>query len=272
MTERKNLWTEADSGVYQRLATVAVPARAEQIATLLTLLPFDQQQFFRIVELGCGEGILAFTLLDCFPNASLVALDGSSAMRKQASERLNPFSSRCRVEPFDLTATDWLPHVQGTDGVLSSLCIHHLSGEQKQELFKRIFQYLSPHGVFLIADLVAPQRPEVGRLFAETWDRCAEAQSILQTGSISLFEAFQREKWNYYAFPDDVVDHPSPLFDQLLWLKQAGFAVVDCFWLQAGHAIYGGYKTHAATPQYSLPFETALHAVQAALRVSSEHR
>ena len=34
---------------------------------------------------------------------------------------------------------------------------------------------------------------------------------------------------------------PSPLFHHLV-LKHAGFAVVDCCWLYAGHAVYGGLK------------------------------
>jgi hypothetical protein len=52
----------------------------------------------------------------------------------------------------------------------------------------------------------------------------------------------------------------------LTWLSEAGFAVVDCFWLQAGHAIYGGYKApdEATAPRVS--FTAALRAVQAALQ------
>jgi len=35
---------------------------------------------------------------------------------------------------------------------------------------------------------------------------------------------------------------PYRVFDQLKWLEEAGFSAVDCFWMRAGHAIYGGYK------------------------------
>ena len=51
-------WSEDDSVVYRRLAPVAVPRRAEQLATISTLLPFAGGHA-RIVELGCGEGALA---------------------------------------------------------------------------------------------------------------------------------------------------------------------------------------------------------------------
>ncbi len=46
-----------------------------------------------------------------------------------------------------------------------------------------------------------------------------------------------------YRYPDvDDIDKPSRLLDQLKWLEQAGFADVDVFWMQAGHALFGGRK------------------------------
>lgn len=252
-------WSEVDSQMYQKLAPVAVPARSEQIAALLTLLPFAPAESFRAVELGCGEGILSFALLDCFPRAELISLDGSEAMRTQARARLAPFGARVSVKHFDLAAPDWLPQVEGADCVVSSLCLHHLDGMQKQVLFGALHDCLSSAGVLLIADLVAPQRPEARRLFAATWDRAAKAQALTETGSIDLFDLFIETEWNYYEF-DDPVDTPSPLVDQLLWLKEAGFAVVDCFWLRAGHAIYGGYKEGSSSKE-TVSFETALQLV-----------
>ena len=34
----------------------------------------------------------------------------------------------------------------------------------------------------------------------------------------------------------------APLFHQLVWLRHAGFATVDCWWAFAGHAVFGGLK------------------------------
>ncbi len=263
MTNSQNRWSESDSQLYQKLAPVAVPARAEQMASLLTLLPFDVHESFRAVDLGCGEGLLAYALLDCFPQAELVALDGSAAMRSLATRRLHPFGRRARIQPFELASPDWLPHVKGAEVVLSSLCLHHLNGPQKQALFAALAERLSPRGVLLIADLVAPQRPEARELFAAAWERAAQVQSLAVAGSTALFDLFVERQWNYYYF-DDPVDTPSPLFDQLLWLQQAGFEVVDCFWLHAGHAIYGGYKSRSSGVS-GASFETARRSAETAL-------
>ena len=61
-------------------------------------------------------------------------------------------------------------------------------------------------------------------------------------------ENLQQVRVNGEAFGEraesgpDPADHPSALFHHLVWLKHAGFAVVDCFWMHAGHAVYGGFK------------------------------
>ncbi len=44
-----------------------------------------------------------------------------------------------------------------------------------------------------------------------------------------------------YDYPDPI-DKPSRLFEQLIWLEQAGFLDVDVHWMKAGHAIFGGRK------------------------------
>lgn len=57
-------WTEDDSEVYARLAPVAIPARDEQIATIVALLPFDTDAHFTVLDLGAGEGALSFAIME----------------------------------------------------------------------------------------------------------------------------------------------------------------------------------------------------------------
>jgi hypothetical protein len=57
---------------------------------------------------------------------------------------------------------------------------------------------------------------------------------------------------------EDHRDQPSPVFHQLLWLQSAGFPVVDCFWMHAGHAIFGGYKAAAPHTDRHLNYNDAL--------------
>lgn len=254
-----NTWDEQSSETYRRLAAVVVPRRAEQMAALLTLLPFDRDDSFRVVELASGEGKLARAVLKAFPNATLLALDLSESMRQATAQRLTPFDGRGQVGAFDMAAHDWYGQLEGADAVLSSLCIHHLDAAGKQALFAAVGERLSARGAFLIADLIQHTRPQAGELFAATYDAIVREQA----NDDALYEQFVRAEWNYYRFPDDH-DQPSPLFDQLTWLSKAGFHGVDCFWMQAGHAVFGGYKGTAAVER-GITYEEALAVAQDAL-------
>ena len=260
MSQPSDKWNEDDSALYRELASVAVPAREEQIATVLTLLPFTPADKFRAVEIGSGPGTLSFALLDCFREATVIALDGSESMRSHAKARLRSFGDRFSVEAFELGANDWHPLLDAADAVVSSLCIHHLPGEDKRRLFSAIFQRSAPKAALVVADLVEPQLAQGREVFATGWDRAAQQRALGRPGA--LFDRFIKEAWNYYRFPDPS-DRPSPLIDQLTWMKEAGFEVVDCFWLQAGHAIFAGYKSRpAADPP--LEFSLALSSAQKA--------
>jgi len=216
------------------------------------------------LDLGCGGGSLSVALLRCFPAASVVAVDGSSSMRARAGENLSAFGGRAEVKPFDLRAGDWPVPVETTDCVLSSLVLHHLDGPAKRRFFAAARRRMSPQGALLIADLIEPRRPEARSLFAQTWDRAARARSRALFDDDRAFDDFAAAEWNWFRWPDPS-DTPSPLSDQLVWLSASGFESVDCFWMQAGHAIYGGYGPEAAEPRIPLDYEQALRAARPAL-------
>ena len=255
------VWSEGDSDIYRRLAPVAVPSRERQLATIGTLLPFASTDTFRVVEIGCGEGLLSHTLANLFPNARITALDGSDSMRAATTARLAPHGGRVLVDSLDLAAEDWLVHLDGADAVVSSLVIHHLNGEAKRRLFKAIAERTSARAGLVIADLVEPPSPQALELFAVSWDESARLQAEAARKN-ELFELFRSTEWNIYRVPDPM-DQPSRLAEQLGWLREAGFAVVDCFWLEAGHAIYGGYKADAGDGH--IDYRAALRAAAEAL-------
>ena len=256
-------WGEEDSAVYRALAEVAVPRREEQLATLLCLLPFGKDDAFRIVDLGCGEGVLEYAALSAFPNATALALDGSESMREHAMGLLKPFNERADVRHFALESDEWRGELEGADCVVSSLVVHHLTDDGKQELFREAYSRLSDGGALMLIDCVQPMRTEGVNLFADTYDNISRQQSMDRTGSPSLFDRFVEEKWNIFKHPEPS-EMLAPLSHQIVWLADAGFEGVDSFWLQAGYAVYGGYKG-AGTAQTGLEYGDALDAVRKAI-------
>lgn len=237
-------WSEDNSALFLTLDDVVVPMREQQIATLCALIPAQRDETFTVVELGAGGGLLARAVLDAYPNCHYHALDGSEVMRATLRERLASYGDHVTVGAFELADADWRAALPSPlRCVLSSLVVHHLTGEGKQQLFRDMAQRLEPGGALLLSDLVEPANERVRLLFAGQWNESAKARSQTLTGDLSLYQAFRDSMWNYYELTEkDPIDHPSPLSDQLQWLRSAGFAIADCFWMLAGHTIYGGYR------------------------------
>ncbi len=139
----------------------------------------------RLLELGTGTGETAQRLLDAHPGASLVGIDESAEMLGAARSRLDPR----RVELAVARLEDELPPGP-FDLVASALCVHHLRGPEKRDLFRRVRDALgSDGGRFVLADVVVPVSAD-------------DAVTSLSPG----------------------FDHPSRLADQLEWLAEAGFS------------------------------------------------
>jgi tRNA (cmo5U34)-methyltransferase len=122
---------------FRKLGAVAVPRRAEQTAALLTPLPFEAESSFWVLDVGCGEGWLAAAVLEAWPEAGVLALDGDEAMLSEAARRLRTYGARASVERFELSSDEWLGRVEGAGAVLSSLCIHHLDGDPRGRCSRR---------------------------------------------------------------------------------------------------------------------------------------
>jgi SAM-dependent methyltransferase len=243
MTQAEDRWTEADSRTFIDIADVAVPGRAEQLQMLLALVPADRDEPFLAAEICCGEGKFAERLLERFPEAQLLALDGSPTMLKQARKRLRRFGKRARVEEFELDAEGWPEMLPGgLRYVCSSLAFHHLSGDGKRRLFKELATKLDPGGALILADVIEPPSDTVRIAYRDLMDKIAREQSLALTGALDLFRTFQEEGWNGFAQEKlPAGEMPSRVFEQLKWLEQAGLTP-DCYWMRAGVAIYGGYR------------------------------
>lgn len=240
LTDAPSGWQDADSRAFVDRAAIFVPSRDEQHDALCSLIPAGAVEAFTVVELGAGDGTLARTVLGRFPRCRYVALDGSAVMRERLTATLG---SRAEVRAFDLAGREWpdtLP--RPLRAVLASLVVHHLDADGKRRLFEDLARRLEPGGALLLADIVEPSDACAKALFARQWSDAARAQSLALTGSLDAFSEFDADGWNFYAdTAPDLYDQPSRLSDQLAWLREAGFSRVDCWWLRAGHAIYGGY-------------------------------
>lgn len=232
------MWNEDDSQEFMDYGRYFVPDREAQLAIISRLIP-ETAEPFHVLELCCGEGLLAEAILERHASCTVHGYDGSPAMLRKALARLERFGPRFMSQQFDLAASDWRQPSFAVTAVVSSLCVHHLDGEQKAALFADVARMLSPGGKLIIADLIDPASSAGRSLAAEEWDAAVRERALTLDGRETAYEQFQLRKWNIFRYPDPF-DKPSPLYDLLAWLKTAGFEAVDVFWMSAGHAIYGG--------------------------------
>jgi SAM-dependent methyltransferase len=219
--------------------SLALPFRTEQIDVLLRLLRHADTSIRRVLDLGCGDGVLLAAVLTAFPDAGGVGLDFSEPMLTRAADRLGGFGRRVELADGDLGAPGWQQGLSGSfDSIISGFAIHHLSDERKRALYAEIYARLEPGGVFVNCEHVASPTPEIEALFDE-----ANAEHLLRQrrarGEDVTFEQVHHE---YLTRPDRAANILAPLEAQLAWLREIGYVQVDCFWKWFELAIFGGYK------------------------------
>jgi len=99
----------------------------------------------RILDVGCGTGMLLETLSAGHPGLRLAGIDPSSEMLEVARRRLKPEVA------LELAWAEWLPYTDETFDVLVSSNIFHYIREPSLALTEAL-RVLKPGGLFLITD------------------------------------------------------------------------------------------------------------------------
>ena len=177
-----------------------------------------------ILDLGAGTGLLSEFIMQKFPSASLNLLDESAEMLSKAQLRLEKYNPKIFVQPM----TTPLP-IGGVHAIISSLAIHHLTDEDKRDLFRRIFQALVPGGIFINGEQILGENDWQQKLFEATHLDGARA-----LGSDEEEIQAAEERMTY--------DKCSALREQISWLREIGFQNADSFFHSFRFAVYAGWK------------------------------
>ena len=197
--------------------------RSRQFAMVRALVPRAPSEAFRYIDLAAGDGALDELLLTRFPHAEALLLDGSPAMVQRARARLDRFTDRLTLVQADLESPDWRRQVEGqVDVALSTIALHNLEDPLRiRALYSEIFGLISEGGFFMNLDYVrAPSHA--------LWPLYRRASADPEGG--------------YSMGIRSIRDYAGSVDEQLGWLREAGFAPVDCFWREFRLAIFGGFK------------------------------
>lgn len=218
----------------------AIPAADLQLAILAKIAQRWNPQARRLLDLGCGNGILGACLLRCFSSAHCLFMDFSEPMLAAARKNIGALPN-ATITRADFGSPDWrnaaAPHAP-FDIVVSGFAIHHQPDERKQALYAEIHALLAPGGVFLNLEHVASATPAGEELFDDYF--VDHLHAFHRTTDPSASRESVAEK--YYKRADKKENILAPVETQCQWLRQMGFADVDCFFKTFELALFGGRK------------------------------
>jgi SAM-dependent methyltransferase len=240
-------WNLSDFAVaYDASAEHIHPRYLELQDAILAALPFAKDAEVTIVDAGGGSGRLMERILAGWPHARGIVVDQSEAFLALAERKLERFAERASCLQSHLQH-DWFSLLpQPPAAIVSMSAIHHLDAAEKQTLYRRCCQALAPGGALLNGDEVRPASDADYLQQLEQWT--AQMQRGLDSGLITpLFrdalDRFRERNITRFGQPKQSGDDCLETLDaQLVYLRQAGFAMADCPWQRDLWALLRGSK------------------------------
>jgi tRNA (cmo5U34)-methyltransferase len=202
------------------------------VDALISAIPFDKSSRINVIDLGCGTGTISRRIKEEFPKARITCLDLADKMIDMAKLKLANFSDiRFQVGDFNDYKFD-----DTYDVVISSLALHHLvTDEDKIDFYRKVFETLSPNGVFFNADVILGSSKYIQEIYIEKWKNFMKKQVSEEEIDNKWLPQYQEE------------DRPAKLMNQTAWLTNLGFLEVDIIWKYFNFAVYGGRKSGNTT-------------------------
>ena len=136
----------------------ALPGYDDLFATATSLIPYKSDRPIEVLDLRAGTGLFSKHVLDAFPNARFTLVDLAEKLLDVARQRFAARPAQFRYLTADYRTIEPSPQV---DVVISSLSIHHLTDEEKQDLFRRVFRLVRDGGGFLNVDQIRGESPAI---------------------------------------------------------------------------------------------------------------
>lgn len=214
---------------YDRLQPVRLEMYNFYHTLALDFMPFETQDKFRMLDLGCGTATFLNGVLLQYPNATCVALDYSDEMLKFAAQKTDKNADRVSFRQRDLNED--LPEDLGAFQMVASFsAIHHLTDKNKARIFKQIHDALETDGWFFLIDAMTTHFDNDVFALGQKRSR-RRRQERLKSAGIDTEEENQVREFVAQVSDDSPEKDRLSRFDlQKDWLVQAGFQSVDYIW------------------------------------------
>ncbi len=203
---------------YEELMVKLVPGYLEQNQIICSLLP-NEDKNYRVLDLGCGNGILSELVFQKFPNSYIVGFDLTESMLNAFEKKLSRYSGKCELKQGDFR-TD--PIGNEYDIIIAGLTLQHLTWEERKIFYKTLYSSLKVGGLFISRDIIIDKNKDVVNDQYDHWKE---------------FMKLQGEDPDFWYSKHIEKDHPMTLTDHFAWLRKAGFSKMACQWRLYNFAI-----------------------------------
>lgn len=232
----------ADKGFaenYLDKADVYIPGRGLMFGYVSSLFSYyiARKKVVRLLDLGCGDGILAGELLKGHAAVRATLVDGNESMLAKSRERLKPLGGATYVKATFQDILSGAVVLGKYELCVSSMAIHHLQPQEKAALFRVIYAHLNKGGHFVNCDNVLPPSQELEEWYFEMWKQWMGHEMEKR----AVKDETPEDVIKRYKDPLSL-NKPDTLAFQLSALKKAGFSDVDCYYKNGAFAVFGGKK------------------------------
>lgn len=245
MNKPSSQWqTKERARIYSEGVRGAIPGAELQLKLISAIVRAWRPWPVRILDLGCGDGILGRLLMDEYPASQMIFADFSEPMLDKLRSRTGT-NSRAEVINADFSTPAWTKAVESEnafDIIVSGFAIHHQPDTRKKALYAEVHELLDAGGVFLNLDQVRSASPGISEIFDGFF-----LDHILQFhAKAGLDVPMKAVEAAYYQ--DKKENIPAPVEAQCQWLRDTGFQEVDCFFKTFELALFGGRKAPGENP------------------------
>ncbi len=197
---------------YDKIRKLIIPC-FDDLYNITTDLASSKKENPKILDLGAGTGLLTKYLFEKYPEAGFTLVDLSEEMLKLAKNRFKAFNN------FKYVIADYVEYDFNDkfDIIVSSLSIHHLEDQDKEKLYKKVYDALSPEGIFLNADQVIGPTPYIDESYQRNWVKKIDENNFKGPEKDTAIERMKFDK-------------PATLEDNLKWLRNCGFEDIDVYY------------------------------------------
>ena len=237
---------------YLRQARKGVPLAQIQLDVMMRVIAgaknafeLGEQPVRNFLDLGCGDGILATTILEKYPLARGTLVDFSMPMIQSAIRKLQAYSKSLHVSSVDYSDPSWFDIISSHapfDVVVSGFSIHHQPDPVKRQVYVDIFDLLEPGGIFVNVEHVSSATSHIEALYDDYFIDSLWASQLTASGA----QTRDQVATAYHEREDKQANILAPVELQCDWLRRIGYEDVDCFFKIFELAVFGGRRPLAS--------------------------